>query len=485
MITVVYCTRKENPKHKEHIKKTSGLNKHIEIIEIVNNGEGLTKAYNRGLQLAKNDIVVFMHDDVTFDTSGWGRKLIKHFEKNLEYGILGLAGTTDLPISGKWWEDRSKMVGIVNHENNGKKWESKYSNSWGNELNQVVLVDGLFFAVHKNRIKLNFDEKIEGFHFYEIDFCLSNHLNGVNVGVMYDIRVTHKSIGVTNEQWEINRQQFVTKFNDELPEKIVPDFYNDESEEKTDLQIRVIIQSNGDIETFNNLYQKIKSFDCKNLKISLITNQNSFNDFKKISYDDVIVHEGLHDSLPKNVSLLKYADGFVDDGDDLIFLMNDNLKIINNIFNKYTKLYKKDKNSFGCGFPLSYNENKTIFCSRLDIYLNNQQKIAIDMKDSNTYYNVSYGHFVHPIGNLSDCIVTTLSNLEKLNWLNVNYETPLYFNEYSLKLFLNKKNVYVDTGSLTIQKSFSGQSNIQKDFQSFINLIGSDERLKKLIKQIL
>ena len=61
MITVVYCTRESNPKHKEHLIKSSGLHKYLEVIEIVNNGESLTKAYNRGYQQTSNDIVVFCH----------------------------------------------------------------------------------------------------------------------------------------------------------------------------------------------------------------------------------------------------------------------------------------------------------------------------------------------------------------------------------------------------------------------------------------
>ena len=170
MITVVYCTRESNPKHTEHIIKSSGLHKNIEVIEIINQGESLTKAYNRGLKQAKNDIVVFMHDDVEFDNGNWGNKLIKHFNENPEFGILGLAGTTDMDASGRWWTDRSKMVGIVNHEKDGKKWESRYSKNWGVKLNEVVIVDGLFFAVHKSRIKETFDETVEGFHFYEINF---------------------------------------------------------------------------------------------------------------------------------------------------------------------------------------------------------------------------------------------------------------------------------------------------------------------------
>lgn len=62
MLTVVYCTRQENPAHKEHLIKSSGLHKHIEVIEIINNGESLTKSYERGLQQATNNIVVFCHE---------------------------------------------------------------------------------------------------------------------------------------------------------------------------------------------------------------------------------------------------------------------------------------------------------------------------------------------------------------------------------------------------------------------------------------
>ena len=54
-----------------------------------------------------------------------------------------------MPKSAKWWEDFSKMKGIVNHEHEGKKWESKYSPNKGNQLDDVVLVDGLFIVINK------------------------------------------------------------------------------------------------------------------------------------------------------------------------------------------------------------------------------------------------------------------------------------------------------------------------------------------------
>ena len=61
-----------------------------------------------------------------------------------------------MPKSGMWWEDRSKMYGIVNHESGGKKWESKYSDSLQNSVKEVVVVDGVFISFDKTKIKKDF-----------------------------------------------------------------------------------------------------------------------------------------------------------------------------------------------------------------------------------------------------------------------------------------------------------------------------------------
>jgi len=217
MITIGYSTRKIDEKYIELLRKTSG-NKKVQIIPIENDGQySLTEVYNKILEQSEYDIVVFCHDDLKFDTTGWAHKLKSHFNKNPDYGIIGLAGTKYLPVSGRWWEIQSSMYGIVNHESEGKKWESKYSKDIGNKLEPTIIVDGLFFAVNKKNIVERFDETVEGFHFYDIDFCFRNYLKFVKIGICTDIRVTHLSIGETNEQWEKNREIFSEKFSEKLP----------------------------------------------------------------------------------------------------------------------------------------------------------------------------------------------------------------------------------------------------------------------------
>lgn len=220
MITIVYCTKESKPEHKEHLIKSSGMHKHVEVIEIINNGESLTSAYNRGLEQAKYDIVVFCHDDIEIETKQWGKKLIKQYERNEDYGIIGVAGTKHMSESGMWWENKKTMYGRVKHTKDGKSWLSTYSSDLGNDIEEVVTIDGVFFTCHKKRIKNNFDERVTGFHFYDVSFSFSNHIEGVKIGVITNIRINHKSIGETNDQWEENRVKFIETYKANLPTKL-------------------------------------------------------------------------------------------------------------------------------------------------------------------------------------------------------------------------------------------------------------------------
>lgn len=223
MITIGYSTRKIDPEFVEYIKKSCGHPK-CEVIPFENPGtHSMTEVYNIILEKASNDIVVLCHDDIYFEKNNWGNRILKHFKRNPEYGILGVAGSVSLPKSAMWWENKKKMRGVVNHEHEGKKWESKYSPSLGNKIEETVLVDGLFIVVNKPNIAKTFNEEVRGFHLYDVDFCVRNFIEDVKIGVIYDVRITHKSIGQTNEEWESNRKELAERYSDVLPLKSEPD----------------------------------------------------------------------------------------------------------------------------------------------------------------------------------------------------------------------------------------------------------------------
>lgn len=222
MITIGYCTRETDDNHKIHLVKSCGLNlKEIQVIEIVNTGDrSLTECYNEILSKAIYKTVVFCHSDITIETKQWGKKLLRLFEKNPEYGIIGVAGSKQLPVSGKWWENPRKMYGRVSHTHEGKTWLSTYSKDLNQDLEETVIVDGVFFAINTDKIIEKFNETVLGFHFYDITFSFENFLKGVKVGVSTLIRINHKSIGMVNDEWEKNRLKFVERFSEQLPVSI-------------------------------------------------------------------------------------------------------------------------------------------------------------------------------------------------------------------------------------------------------------------------
>jgi len=224
MISIICSTKKPNEDYKKHILETCGVINSEFLFYKNENEYSLTDVYNKGLKESKYDIVVFLHDDIIIKTNNWGNKLLKHYKRNVEYGILGVAGSKSLPTSGKWWENKKTMYGQVYHTDKGNTWLSKYSDDLGNKITDVVVVDGVFFSVNKKVIKKEFNADIKGFHFYDIDFCFNNYINDIKVGVHYDIKINHMSIGITNNEWEENRKQFSDTYKDSLPIKIKEEF---------------------------------------------------------------------------------------------------------------------------------------------------------------------------------------------------------------------------------------------------------------------
>ena len=67
-LTVVFSSKNVDKDFVETIKATSGVHK-IEVLPYDNPGKySLSEVYNMALKEATNDIIVFCHDDIKFDT---------------------------------------------------------------------------------------------------------------------------------------------------------------------------------------------------------------------------------------------------------------------------------------------------------------------------------------------------------------------------------------------------------------------------------
>ena len=213
-----HLSEEENQKFIKHIDETIGV-KHTSVCYPNFNQFGLAQVYNDAIKTHKVDNCIFVmcHNDIIIKTKNWGKILLNHFN-HTDYSIIGIAGSTFIPKSGMWWEDRSKMYGIVSHTNGISTWLSEYSNPF-NGVKPTVNVDGLFMCIDPEGIVKPFNENYGLFHFYDLSFCVDNYLEDVNIGVITSIRVLHKSIGMTNQSWEDNRVKFSKEY--QLPIRLV------------------------------------------------------------------------------------------------------------------------------------------------------------------------------------------------------------------------------------------------------------------------
>jgi hypothetical protein len=225
MITIVYSTHKDqtyNHKFRQHLLQTVGL-KDVQILEYINHNQySLTEVYNRGILESTNNIIVCIHNDVKLENN-WGKKLLKDFNENPDFAIIGKAGSCYFPKSGVYWDKMTQtMVGQVYHHPEGQnKWLSKYSPKLP-FLIPVVTIDGVFISFDKTKIKHTFDETIGKFHYYDHPFCLSNYLDGVKLGITSSFELTHQSVGQPNEEFFESKDVFLKKYGEYLPLDLKP-----------------------------------------------------------------------------------------------------------------------------------------------------------------------------------------------------------------------------------------------------------------------
>lgn len=223
-VSIVISSRKNDEESEafiESIKNSVGCKANV-IFVVNDNSMSLSRLYYNMLNNNQidSDIVIFCHDDIEFLKSGWGAEIIRLFNKNKKFGIIGVAGSAEFDEHAAWW-NYSKKFGQVIHRHDGKSWLTAFSPLLDKDLEEVCVIDGLFIAVKRSRISRNFDPDLDGFDFYDIDFCLANFIDGkTKIGVTTNIRLAHNSIGDLSENWYKNRDVINKKYGSLYPIRV-------------------------------------------------------------------------------------------------------------------------------------------------------------------------------------------------------------------------------------------------------------------------
>ena len=432
MITIIYSTHKDqeyNNKFRQHLLQTVGV-KDPQILEYENHNEhSLSNVYNSGITESIYNIIVCCHNDIKLEKN-WGKKLLKDFEDNPDYGIIGKAGSCYFPESGVYWDRMNQtMVGQVYHHPDGqKKFLSKYSPKLP-FLVPVVTIDGLFMSFDKTKCNHMFDTTIGKFHFYDHLFCVPNYLSGVKIGVTSSFEITHQSVGRPNQEFWESKDKFVEKWGSELPLDLKPESVYvpviKEKPLKNIGKVAIIIPTKGNVEMLldciNSFYEHCneKLFDI------FIADTGSTDDEKEIIKSYI--------QLNNNIRLIEYdyynfakinndvVKNHINDDYEFLLFCNNDIKVLNNVIYEMLRIFKTTNKVGTVGARLHY-PNNTLQHDGISIYVNQTNKsISVTHKNKESYFNYTSDQS-NVVGNTAALMMVRKDIFNKLGMFSENYK---------------------------------------------------------------
>lgn len=219
MISVIICSRSQFSNDKKiNIEETIGVNYEIILIDNSENSYSIFEAYNIGIKKSKGDYLCFMHDDVFMHSNNWGVILQNIFNKDPQIGLIGVAGSrVKSKMPSAWWDCKEEefQINIIQHYKN----EDKRKLDFGfkeNSCVEVAAIDGVFMVMKKQN-NISFNEKLSGFHNYDLNLSFEHFKKGLKVVVTNEILLEHFSIGKLNKSWYKSTYKIHQLYSDILP----------------------------------------------------------------------------------------------------------------------------------------------------------------------------------------------------------------------------------------------------------------------------
>ncbi|MBP1663595.1 MAG: hypothetical protein H6Q19_735 [Bacteroidetes bacterium] len=218
MISVIICSKhgKLSESLARNIDDTIGVPYEIVCINNSRNEYSIFSAYNKGIAQSKYPFLCFVHEDVNFQTKNWGN-IIKSHLNNSTTGLIGVAGSnTVLSVPSSWSSSQEKYINIIQ---SGKHSEHiRLPIEHNDDKQEVILLDGVFLGANRDIFsKIAFDEKLKGFHGYDLDICLQSAFAGFQNYVVFDVLIEHYSKGFRNKRYFENLIQVFGKWDKYLP----------------------------------------------------------------------------------------------------------------------------------------------------------------------------------------------------------------------------------------------------------------------------
>lgn len=178
---------------------------------VIRDARSLCEGYQRGLDVARNDVVVFAHDDVELLSPRPFEALDAALAR---HDIVGLVGSRVVNGPAVTWAGHPHIHGAVAYPDGEGCRVAVYSLGSGLVPGMQAL-DGLLFAARREAARaLGFDAAtFDGFHFYDLDFTYRAHVAGLRLAVTTQVTALHASTGSYDRAWREQAQRFMRKFS--------------------------------------------------------------------------------------------------------------------------------------------------------------------------------------------------------------------------------------------------------------------------------
>ena len=224
MISVIICSINKvlAQQVQKNIAATIGVVWEFIVIENMVSPKSLTEVYNVGASKAKYDVLLFVHEDVLFQTKNWGQKLLDYFEKDNSLGLIGIAGSKyKSSVPSGWFSGIEALdcCNILHVDSNNQKLPMYFNPLPGSLAQDVVVLDGVLLCCKKNVWQqVKFDEiLLKGFHLYDIDFSF-RVAQKFKVIVSFEIDLIHLTEGGSfGDEWVNNTLLWYSKKQSSLP----------------------------------------------------------------------------------------------------------------------------------------------------------------------------------------------------------------------------------------------------------------------------
>jgi len=224
MISLIVCSVRPEllERVKRSVESTIGIEHEWVVADNRNTGKGICQVYNELAPKARFPYLIFLHEDVTFENSDWGSRLLDHFKADPSLGLVGLAGSNvkSRAISGWYTADPQHDRFYLNHQLPGYAESLHQVPSTSMDLFPVVCLDGVFLCCKSSVWEsIRFDEQhLRGFHFYDLDFSL-RVAKSYGVGVSTRVSLTHhtEAGGDYGTRWVHAAMDFHRRWSERLP----------------------------------------------------------------------------------------------------------------------------------------------------------------------------------------------------------------------------------------------------------------------------